>query len=74
MSWGHCLEIYDCEGNRVGTVAEEVLTLLPRFAMYLGDEYIGQIKKELAFVPAVPSSGLQRLAGPGKLAGMGFTR
>ena len=46
MSWGHCLEIYDCEGNHLGTVKEEVLTLLPRFAMYLGDEYIGQIKKE----------------------------
>ena len=36
-------------GNHIGTVREEVLTFLPRFALYLGDQYMGQIKKEFTF-------------------------
>jgi len=50
LSWGHCLNIYDGRGDYVGTVKEEVLTLLPRFRMYVGDDYVGQIKKELTFL------------------------
>ena len=49
LSWGHCLEIYNARDEHVGTVKEEVLTFLPRFAMYINDEYIGQIKKEFTF-------------------------
>ena len=32
LSWGHRLEIYDARGEHLGTVKEEVLTFLPRFA------------------------------------------
>ena len=46
LAWGHKLEIMDMAGNHIGTVREEVLTFLPRFALYLGDQYMGQIKKE----------------------------
>lgn len=53
LSWGHCLEIFDAAGSHVGTVKEEVLTLLPRFAMYIGGNYIGQIKKEFTFFKPV---------------------
>lgn len=49
LSWGHCLEIYDCYGEHVGTVKEEVLTFLPRFALYLDGRCIGEIQKKLTF-------------------------
>lgn len=49
LAWGHKLEVLDPSGRHLGTVKEEVLTFLPRFALYLGEEYIGQIKEELTF-------------------------
>ena len=49
LSWGHCLEIYDRFGEHVGTVKEEVLTLLPRFALYQNGREIGEIQKKLTF-------------------------
>ena len=49
LSWGHCLKIYDANGNEVGTVKERVLTWLPKFEMYLGEEYFGCISKEFSF-------------------------
>ena len=50
LSWGHCLEIFDARGEYLGAVKEEVLTLLPRFAIYLGDTYAGQIKREFTLL------------------------
>lgn len=49
LAWGHCLKIYDHVGREVGTVKEKVLTLLPKFEIYLGNQYIGCINKELTF-------------------------
>lgn len=49
LSWGHCLKIFDACGNEVGTVKERVFTWLPKFEMYLGDRYIGCIRKEFSF-------------------------
>lgn len=49
LSWGHCLKIFDGFGREVGTVKERVLTLLPRFEMYLGDGYLGCISREFSF-------------------------
>jgi uncharacterized protein YxjI len=49
LSWGHCLKIYDTRGNEVGTVKERILTFLPKFELYLGQQYIGCISKELSF-------------------------
>lgn len=49
LSWGHKLNIYNSLGEQVGTIKEEVLTFLPRFALYEQDRYIGQIKKEFSF-------------------------
>lgn len=46
ISWGHCLHILDAAGNHVGTVKERVLTLLPQFELYLGETYLGRIRKE----------------------------
>lgn len=49
LSWGHCLKILDPQGREVGTVKERVLTFLPQFEVYLGDRYLGCIRKEFSF-------------------------
>lgn len=50
LDWGHRLEIYDGMRNHLGTVREKVITFLPRFEMYIGDRYIGNIQKELTLL------------------------
>ena len=50
LSWGHCLKIYDANGREVGTVKERVLTFLPKFEIYIGDNYVGCITKEFSFL------------------------
>ena len=50
LSWGHCLKIFDVYGNEVGTVQERVLTFLPKFELYLGQQYAGCITKEFSFL------------------------
>lgn len=49
LSWGHLLRIYDARGEELGAVKEQVMTWLPKFEMYLGDRYIGCIRKEFSF-------------------------
>lgn len=49
LSWGHRLQIYDAFGNPVGRVQERVLTMLPKFEMYVGERLVGEIKKEFTF-------------------------
>ena len=49
LSWGHLLKIYDAAGNEVGMVKQRVLTWLPKFEMYIGNDYIGCINKEFSF-------------------------
>ena len=49
LSWGHLLKIYDARGYAVGTVRERVLTFLPKFEMYLGDRYMGCVRKRFSF-------------------------
>ena len=50
LSWGHCLKIFDAHGRELGTVKERVLTFLPRFEVYEGNQMIGSISKELTFL------------------------
>lgn len=49
LSWGHCLKIFDAQGAEVGTVKERVFTFLPKFELYLGEQYAGCISKEFTF-------------------------
>ena len=49
LSWGHCLHISDAVGNHVGTVKERVLSFLPKFEMYIGEQYAGCIQKQFTF-------------------------
>lgn len=46
LSWGHKLHILDKNGNHIATLKERVFTFLPRFSIYIGEEYIGEIVKE----------------------------
>lgn len=46
LSWVHLLEIYDANDNHIATLKERVLTFLPKFEIYIGDNYIGEIVKE----------------------------
>lgn len=53
LAWGHTLHILDRLGKHIGTVKERVITLLPKFELYVNDEYVGCISKELTlFRPA----------------------
>lgn len=49
LAWGHCLKIYAPSGEEIGTVQEKVLTFLPQFEIWLGEEYVGRITKEFSF-------------------------
>lgn len=49
FSWGHCLRIYDACDRYVGTVKQRVWSFMPRFEMYIGEQYVGCISKELSF-------------------------
>ena len=52
LSWGHCLKIYDSLETEIGTVQERIFTFLPKFEIYLGNDYIGCISKDFSlFVP-----------------------
>ena len=53
LAWGHCLKIYDAQGREIGTVKERILTFLPKFDLYIGEELVGTITKDFTFfVPA----------------------
>ena len=62
FSWFDSYDIYDEAGNTVytvegklswgehiGTVQERVLTFLPRFELYIRDQYVGSIQKRFTF-------------------------
>lgn len=46
LSWGHCLKIFDAQGRGIGTVRQRILAFLPKFEMYLGEQYLGCISRE----------------------------
>ncbi len=49
LSWGHKLHVLDSHGVHIGTVKETVLTFLPRFDLYVGNNFVGSLKKQLTF-------------------------
>ena len=50
LSWGHCLKILDPSGRELGMVKEKVVTLLPRFDLYLAGNRVGSIAKKLTLL------------------------
>ena len=49
LAWGHQLRIYDTFGRELGLLKERIFTFLPKFEMYLADQYVGSISKEFSF-------------------------
>lgn len=49
LSWGHRLHVLDAAGRHIATLQERVLTFLPKFELYIGDQYVGCIRKEFTF-------------------------
>ena len=49
LSWGHRFKIFDASGREVAEVSQKIFSFLPRFEMYMGDNYIGCITKEFSF-------------------------
>ena len=53
LSWGHRLHILNPVGEHIATVQQRVLTFLPKFDLYCGENCIGTIYKEFTlFKPA----------------------
>lgn len=50
LSWGHCLKIFDPSGRELGMLQERVMTLLPKFEIYMDNKFVGCISKELTFL------------------------
>lgn len=46
LAWGHCQKIMNAGGEELGMVKEKVLTFLPKFEIYRGNQYLGRISKE----------------------------
>ena len=49
FAWGHQLRVYDAQECPVGCVKQKLLTWLPKYEMYIGDQYVGCICKEFSF-------------------------
>lgn len=46
FSAGKRLHISDLNGNEVASIREKIITLKPKFFIYVGDEQVGEIVKE----------------------------
>lgn len=49
LSWGHCLHVKDAMGRHIATLQQRVLTFLPKFEIYIEEQYVGCITKEFTF-------------------------
>ncbi len=50
LAWGHLLKVYDAQGHEVGEVRERLLSLLPKFEVSCGGQYLGCIRKEFSLL------------------------
>lgn len=50
LAWGHCFKIFDRSGTCLGMVKQRIMTFLPKFEIYLGEDYYqGCITKDFSF-------------------------
>jgi len=45
-SWGQRVEIYDARDNYLGMLKQKVMSWLPRYTVFIGEEAVGEIVKE----------------------------
>ena len=48
LAWGHCFKVFSANGCEIGTVKQRIVSFLPRFDIYIGEELCGTIKKEFS--------------------------
>ena len=48
LSFGHQLRIYDSTGTPIALVKQKMLTFMPRFELYVKDQYLGCISREFS--------------------------
>ena len=53
LSWGHRLEIFNGKGEYLGQIKEEIISFMPRFSLYQGENYFGSIRKKFTFLKPV---------------------
>ncbi len=46
LDWGHRFHINDANDRHIATLKQVMLTFLPKFEMYVGQDYFGCVKKE----------------------------
>lgn len=49
FSWGKLLKIFDAQSQHVGTVEQQIFTLLPKYDLYKGEELFSTLCKEFTF-------------------------
>ena len=49
LSLTKCLDVHNAQGKLVGRAERQVLTFLPKFDIYIDDEYKGTVVKEFSF-------------------------
>ena len=72
LSWGHKLEVLDAEGRYLGMVRQRVMTFLPQFEMYRGDEYLGCIYREFTLLRSSFSLDYQDWSMDGDVLGWDY--
>ena len=50
LDWGHRLHILNSSGEHVGTVKQVVFAIMPRFDLYVGENHVGNIRKEFTLI------------------------
>ena len=59
LAWGHCLHILDAQGRHIATVKERILTFLPKFELYLGERYVGEMDDYIIYTDTACVSRLR---------------
>ena len=49
LAWGHKFVIFDANEQELGSIKEEIFSLLPTYKIYKDNEEIGQIKQKFSF-------------------------
>jgi uncharacterized protein YxjI len=43
------MRIYDAIGNELGMIKQKILTFMPKFEIYINEQYVGSINREFNF-------------------------
>ena len=49
FSWGAKIHLYDLNGMELYYIKQKVLTFLPEYEIYVGDDFCARVKKEFSF-------------------------